>query len=172
MKDPRYKQLEKGIENELNTVGSKFALLGFGRSTDKMSKDEATGKYGQAMISTLASIIKLEELIKSVIKQGGETKGLYESLSANNQALANQKNEQSKRVSKLGSEIASSSQNLSSKVRSTLAKSAQMPSMRTLVLKISGSQLPSVKSSGSYNIGDSKRIKKLLPSKTIKPILP
>lgn len=172
MVDPRYKQLEKGIENEMNTVGSKFALLGFGRSTDKMTKDEAAGKYGQAMIKVLSSIIKLEELIQAVRKQGGETEGLYESLSAQEQTLANQKNEQKKRVSKLGSEIASSSQNLSAKVRSTLSKSAQVPSMRTLVLKIGGPSIPDMSSPKKYDLGSSKRIKNLLPKKTIKPILP
>lgn len=172
--DARYRQLERDIDNELQASRSKYALIGFGRSTDKLSQDDLVAREGEKILSSLDGVLRLEALFDSYQKQGdGEGMAATREKIANAKAgLQRVREIQSQRVAKTGAEIIESAGNLTGRIKSTLAKSAQVPKVRTLILSIGGPSIPDLSAPKKYNLGSSKRIKTLLPKKTIKSILP
>jgi hypothetical protein len=125
--DTRIKQLEKDIENELNTSKSKYAFTGFGRSTDTAEASGKVSKEGTKLMSGLTWVIQAEERLKTVmefIARYPEAEGNSEALSSAQEDLAiaknefgKLKNEQSKRLKKLSEEILSASRNVDIKHR-------------------------------------------------------
>jgi|GEM_PF-5382284 hypothetical protein len=128
MDDPRYKQLADLSEKELQASKSKYAFIGFGRSTDNVKAEGAVAAELQKMNAALANIIMLEAMAREGADVG-------KALGAANQQLNKLKNETTKRTSKLGSELLSASSKLENRRKYNITTNRIRPAKKSFNLR-------------------------------------
>lgn len=162
-KDPRIKQLERDIEKEGSTVKSKYALVGFGRSTDTVGELSKVEEKGLKLLGALQSVIRLEE----AARQGAD---VGEALASAQSFLDKLKNEQSSRISKLGQDILTSSRkaDISGRYKRAFSKFKTRPSGRNF-LKL---RLPAQGRTKTYKLDEGIKTKQnLVPQRKILGII-
>lgn len=106
--DPRLTQLQKDIENEVNTSKSKYAFTGAGRSTANIEATTKVENEGVKLVRSLNSLILAEEALRSAQASGVSGDALdsiskwYASAQTN---YNNLKTAQSKRLKQLSQDI-------------------------------------------------------------------
>lgn len=165
MEDPRIKQLEKEVENEKESSKAKFALVGFGRSTDLGEAVEKVEAEGLKLLGALNKVLLLEEASKKGADVG-------DALSSAQSFLESLKQKQKSRMNAISQDILNSAgkADFNQRFKSMFGKFIRKPSGNNF-LKV---KLPSAGRTKTLtrnsNISERKS-KELVPKRSLNGIM-
>lgn len=179
MDDPRIKQLEKDIENEVQTSKSRYAFTGFGRSTDTMTSTISVEKEGVKLAGGLQSLISAEKWLEGLMQdaasgRGGE--GIGEAIGYAQERLKRAQDEfsklqtaQSKRLKSLSESILGATRSLSLKSRynSAFRKFRTRPEGRNFLKAkpVSVGRTKKYQPAGKENLAPQRKMTSILANK-------